>query len=103
MLYPMETNMSIQRFVTTPLQVNLFVLVFHLIFCALLQADEVDTAFVKNYTVVYKAVDAAGNIGSATRTVVIGKSSISISLRLQLQTISVVCYTHICDNAFAQC
>ena len=80
MLYPMETNMSIQRFVTTPLQVNLFVLAFHLIFCDLLQADEVDTAFVQNYTVVYKAVDAAGNIGSATRTVVIGKSSICISL-----------------------
>ena len=73
MLYPMETNMSIQRFVTTPLQVNLFVLAFHLIFCALLQADEVDTAFVQNYTVVYRAVDAAGNTNFATRTVVVGK------------------------------
>ena len=38
-----------------------------------MKADEVDTTVVKNYTVVYRAVDAAGNINFATRTVVIGK------------------------------
>ena len=65
-----------------------------------LQADKVDTAVVQNYTVRYKAVDAAGNIGRATRTVVVGKSSISIPLRSQLRTIFLSCDTNIYDNAF---
>ena len=44
------------------------------LFCMIQQAGKVNTAFVQNYTVVYTAVDAAGNIGKATRTVVVGKS-----------------------------
>ena len=60
-----------------------------------LQADEVDTAGVGIYTVHYTAVDAAGNIGSANRTVVIGKSSISISL--VYRTFCLLRYERICQ------
>ena len=55
------------------IHLTFLLLVIHLTCCVVVKADEVNTAVVQNYTVVYTASDAAGNTGYATRTVVVGK------------------------------